>query len=74
MASMCRICDDFKSGKIDSQNAFNRIRDALVDQSDSEKIGHLMELSATILDKDVPLAETNEQADRDWEENYNQEE
>lgn len=71
---MCRICDEFKSGKIDSKQAFSRISDALQDQSDSEKTGHLMDLSAKILDKDVPMSETDEKAEEEWQKNYKQEE
>lgn len=63
---MCNICDDFKANKITSEQAFERIFDALQDQSDSEKTGHLMELSADILDKDVPMTEANAEMDKDW--------
>jgi hypothetical protein len=71
---MCKICDDFKKGNIDAKIAFVRISDALQDQSDSEKTGHLIELSATILDKDVPMSEVDEKAEEEWQKNYKQEE
>lgn len=63
---MCKICDDWESKKISPKEAYRRIGDALRDQSDPEKTGHLMELSAIILDKDVPMTESNADLDKDW--------
>ncbi len=65
---MCNICDDFKNKKINSKQAFERIGAALEDQSDSEKTGHLIQLSATILDEDVPMPERDENAEKNWQE------
>lgn len=64
---MCNICDDFKNKKINSKEAFERIGTALKDQSDSEKTGHLIELSATILDEDVPMTERDEDIEEKWQ-------
>jgi hypothetical protein len=68
---MCNICDDFKNKKIDSKKAFERITKALKDQSDDEKTGHLIELSAKILDSDVPMPESNEELDKKWHDENN---
>lgn len=65
---MCSICDDFKTKKINSKEAFAQIADALRDQKDSKKTGHLIELSSTILDTDVPMPERDEAAEKNWQE------
>jgi hypothetical protein len=66
---VCKICKDWKSAKIDSRQAFALIKEALKN-ADDKKIGHLMSLSDTILDKDVPMPERDEYADRIWNESY----
>lgn len=69
---MCSICDDWKNNKIDSKQAFERIKDALQNAS-PKTTGHLTNLSDTILDKEVPMTETDENADRQWtDELYNE--
>jgi hypothetical protein len=64
---MCSICDDWKSKKITSKEAFERVSDAL-NNSNDEKTRHLMELSAIILDKDVPMKERDEELEKKWSE------
>lgn len=70
---MCNICDDFKNKKITSKQAFERITKALEDQSDSEKIGHLVSLSDTIIDNEVPMPESNEELDKKWHDENHEE-
>lgn len=64
---MCDICDDWKSKKITSKEAFKRIADAM-QEKDSKKAGHLMRLSDTILDSDVPMTERDEEIEKKWSE------
>jgi hypothetical protein len=66
---MCSICDDWKSNKIDSKQAMERIKDAL--QKNPKNIGHLTSLSDKILDRDVPMTERDEVAEGQWEGEYN---
>lgn len=63
---MCSICDDFKTKKINSKEAFAQIADALRSAS-SKKTNHLMELSSTILDTDVPMPERDAAAEKNWQ-------
>lgn len=67
---MCSICDDFKNKKIDSKEAFERIRNELRDASPKKSL-HLMDLSSTILDYEVPMSEKDEALEKKWhEENH----
>lgn len=67
---MCKICDDFKAKKITSKEAFEQIGDALR-SAGSKTTRHLMDLSDTILDEDVPMTEKDEDLERKWhEENH----
>jgi len=67
---MCSICDDLKNKKIDSKEAFKLIGNALR-TADEKTSRHLMSLSDKILDKEVPMAERDEVADEQWEDEYN---
>lgn len=62
---MCSICDDLKNKKIDSKEAFKRIGDALR-IADPKTSRHLMSLSDTILDKEVPVTEKDEDLEKKW--------
>lgn len=64
---MCSICDDFKNKKIDSKEAFKRIGDAMK-KADPKTTRHLMSLSDTILDKEVPMPEKDEALEKKWHE------
>jgi hypothetical protein len=67
---MCSICDDLKTKKIDSKEAFKRIGDAL-QKADTKTTRHLMSLSDTILDNEVPMSEKDEDLEKKWhEENH----
>ena len=67
---MCSICDDLKNKKIDSKEAFKRIGDALR-SADQKTTRHLMNVSDTILDSEVPISERDEVAEGQWENEYN---
>lgn len=67
---MCSICDDLKNKKIDSKEAFRKIGDALR-TADPKTTRHLMTLSDTILDSEVPMSEKDEDLEKKWhEENH----
>lgn len=59
---MCVICEKWKKGKITSQEAFQAIGESM--NSKTQK--HLEDLSEKILAKEVPMPDTNKEADRDF--------
>ena len=64
---MCSICDDLKNKKINSKEAFRLIGDAL-QEADPKTTRHLMGLSDTILDSEVPMSEKDEDLEKKWHE------
>jgi hypothetical protein len=67
---MCSICNDLKNKTIDSKEAFKRIGDAL-QNADPKTTRHLIGLSDTILDNEVPMSEKDEDLEKKWhEENH----
>lgn len=67
---MCKVCDQYKEGKIDGKEALKRMSSAIVTELNMEHKGniakHLLELSEIILNKEVPQGEFNEDLERDW--------
>ena len=68
---MCSICYYLKNKKIDSKEAFKRIGDAL-QKADPKTTRHLMTLSDTILDNEVPMSEKDEDLEKNWHEENNE--
>jgi hypothetical protein len=66
---MCSICDDLKTKKINSKEAFKAIGDALR-SADKKTTRHLMELSDRIIDSEVPMPDRDEVVDGQWEDEY----
>lgn len=63
---MCIICTEWQKQKLTSKEAFRAIGEILHTSKDKSQVEHLRELSEKILEKEVPSAETNEEADQAW--------
>lgn len=66
---MCIICIEWEKQRLTSKEAFRAIGEMMTPQTQK----HLEELSEKILQKEVPLAEVNDQADQDWWNNTHEE-
>ena len=66
---MCKICDKWDSGEIGAEGAMDLIKNQFLNASQKQS-DHLMDLSSRILDAEVPLADTNEEADKAWWESH----
>lgn len=64
---MCVACEEYKQGKIDGKAALKKVSDAIKVEMDPNHTGkltkHLFEMSEMILAKEVPLTETNSEAE-----------
>lgn len=63
---MCKICKEWKAGKLTDQLAYKKIAEALNKSKDSEEIAHLTNLSDIILDELLPVGNSNPEADEAW--------
>jgi len=64
---MCLICSDWEKEKLTVKEAMRNIGEILSGTTDPEKIEHLIDLSGRILDKDVPLRDSDVGMDANWE-------
>lgn len=62
---MCIICKDLDN--LTAEEAMRNIGEALISTNDPTKIKHLIEVSDRVMDKDVPMAESDPAADEQWE-------
>lgn len=64
---MCIACDEYKQGKIDGKAALKKVTDAIKVEMNPDQTGkltkHLFEMSEMILAKEVPMPETDADAD-----------
>lgn len=63
---MCILCTEWEREKITSKEAFRAIGEMLTTSKDKDQIKHLEELSEKIIQKEVPPANIDDQADQDW--------
>jgi hypothetical protein len=63
---MCTICTGWEMNRLTSKEAMRQITQALKKTKDKKKTRHLIELSGKILDKDVPMKDTDPYLDRNW--------
>jgi hypothetical protein len=67
---MCKVCDSYRQGKIDAGTALRQLSDGLKStKGEGNKLRlekHMFALSEEILNNEVPMAERNEQADKDF--------
>lgn len=59
---MCLICVEWEKGKMTSKEAFRAIGESMNPKTQK----HLEDLSEKILAKEVPMPDTNEEADKDF--------
>lgn len=64
---MCIVCKDWEAGKLTSQEALKNLGE-LIKAADKKDKKHLFEVSEKILDKEVPLSDTDEELDQSWHE------
>lgn len=68
---MCMICVEWQKQKMTAEEAFRAIGEIMNTTKDPKKINHLIKLSDTILNKEVPLSETDKELEKAWtKENY----
>ncbi len=63
---MCDICKRWKAKKITSKDAMLEIGEKLQAKPSARAVDHLLKLSEKILDHDVPLTESDPEADQRW--------
>lgn len=67
---MCKLCDQYKLGKIDGKEALDKIKNTIKAEMDPNHIGnltlHMFEMTEMILTKEVPMSESNEELDKAW--------
>lgn len=61
---MCIICKDLEN--LTTEEAMRNIGEALISTNDKEKIKHLIDLSDRVMDKDIPMPESNPDLDENW--------
>jgi hypothetical protein len=63
---MCRICVEWEKGKLTTKEAFKNLGEALNASDSQDERNHLFELSNKLLDKEVPMAESDQEMDSAW--------
>lgn len=64
---MCIVCLDWEKGKLTSQEALRALGELISGAKGKEK-QHLFEVSEKILDKEVPMGESDEELNKNWHE------
>lgn len=54
---MCYFCAQYEKSKLTTKEAMNAIGELLQNETDQEKINHLLEVTNGILDKETPFDE-----------------
>ena len=63
---MCILCTEWERERLTSKEAFRAIGEMISTSKDKDQVKHLKELSEKIIQKEVPLNDTDDQADQDW--------
>lgn len=69
---MCIICKDLEN--LTDEEVMRNIGEALISTNDPDKIKHLMDISNNLLDKDMPMEDTDLGSDAHSLARYNQNE
>ena len=64
---MCIICKEWESGKLTSEEALKNVGE-LMEGANEKESEHYEQVVEKILDKEVPLSETDEELDKSWHE------
>jgi len=66
---MCIVCVEWEKGKLTSTEALRNLGEMIA--VDSKEKEHYLKVSGKILDKEVPMDDTDEELDQKWhEENH----
>jgi hypothetical protein len=66
---MCIVCRDWEAGKLTSEEALGHLGEMMKgrEKGDAGRL-HYEEVVEKILDKEVPLSDSDEELDRSWHE------
>jgi hypothetical protein len=64
---MCIVCTEWEKGKLTSKEALRNLGEMIGTGTEKEK-EHFFKVSEKILDKEVPLADADEDLDQKWHE------
>jgi hypothetical protein len=64
---MCVVCSDWEKGKLTSKEALRNLGEMIATGTEKEK-KHYFEVSEKILDKEVPMNDTDSELDQSWHE------
>lgn len=64
---MCVVCKEWQAGKLTSKEALNNLGE-LINAAGEEGVEtmHYWEVTSKILDKEVPVGESDEELDKSW--------
>lgn len=71
---MCKVCVEWEAGKLTSKEALNALGEMMRAEEDEKKSNHYLRAVDKVLDKEVPMADTNEELDKTWHEETHAEE
>lgn len=70
---MCKVCVEWEAGKLTNKEALDSLG-TLIKSSKRKESLHYLSVVDKILDKEVPMSDTDEELDRKWhEETHNEE-
>jgi hypothetical protein len=68
---MCIVCLEWEKGKLTSREALRNLGEMIA--ADSKDTEHYLKVSEKILDKEVPMGDTDDELDQKWhEENHDE--
>lgn len=70
---MCIICVEWEKGKMTAKEALNALGE-MMDPFDAKDNKHYLEAYGKILDKEVPMNDTDPALDKAWQDNRNDDE
>ena len=62
----CFLCIEWEKQKLTSEEAFRAIGEIIHTSKDQTQIDHIKELSERIISREVPVVESNEEADTNF--------
>ena len=71
---MCKVCVEWEAGKLTNKEALNALGEMIKSTEDEKKSKHYYSVVDKVLDKEVPMADTNEELDKKWHEETHVEE
>ena len=68
------VCVEWEKGKLSNKEALKVLGEVIKTNKDDKKAKHYFDVVDKILDKEVPLSDTNEELDQKWHEETHTEE